>query len=106
MTTGAITAPDKVPAMVGQTLREVRAHHPPLREAVLGDARITAAQRFERHEFRSPLDAALQVLRLMWASDAFLAQVLYRVRARLEAAGVPIMPRLLHRLAMAIAQVS
>ena len=87
-------------------LRDVRARHPRLREAVLGDARITAAQRFERHEFRSSLDAVLQVLRLMWVSDAFLAQVLVRVKARLQALGVPVLPRLAHRLAMAIAQVS
>ena len=47
-----------------------------------------------------------QVLRLMWVSDAFLAQALYRVKARMQALGVPILPRLAHRLAMAIAQVS
>jgi|SRR5215211_117685 len=87
-------------------LREIRARHPGLREALVGDARATAAHRFERHEFRSPLDAALQVLRLMWVSDAFLAQALYRVKARLQARGVPVLPRVAHRLAMSIAQLS
>ena len=42
----------------------------------------------------------------MWTSDAFLAQACYRVKARLQAVGVPVLPRLAHRLAMAIAQVS
>ena len=44
--------------------------------------------------------------RLAWSSDAFLAQALYRVKARLQARRVPLLPRLAHRLAMATAQVS
>jgi serine O-acetyltransferase len=62
--------------------------------------------RGERQEFRSRLDAAAQIARLAWVSDAFLAQALYRAKARLQALGVPILPRLAHRLAMALAQVS
>ncbi len=85
---------------------ELRARHPRLREAVRADAKLTAAYRFERHEFRSRLDALLQVLRLMWVSDAFLAQALYRVKARGQALGIPLLPRIAHRLAMMIAQVS
>jgi serine O-acetyltransferase len=84
----------------------IRPRHPGLREAVLADARITAALRFERHEFRSPLDALVQIVRLMVVSDAFAAHVLYRVKARLQAAGVPLLPRVAHRLAMQLAQVS
>ena len=62
--------------------------------------------RGERHEFRSGLDTVGQILRLAWVSDAFLAQALYRVKARLQALGVPVLPRLAHRLAMVLAQVS
>jgi serine O-acetyltransferase len=86
--------------------RSIRARHPRLRQALLADARITAHHRGERHEFRSRLDAATQILRLMWVSDAFLAHTLYRLKARLQALGVPLLPRLAHRLSMAIAQVS
>ncbi len=86
--------------------RSIRARHPGFRAAVLADARITARHRGERHEFRSRLDAAVQVLRLMWVSDAFLGHALYRLKARLQALGVPMLPRLAHRLAMAIAQIS
>jgi serine O-acetyltransferase len=86
--------------------RGLRARHPGLREALVADARFTAAMRGERQEFRSRLDAAAQIARLAWTSDAFMAQALYRVKARLQAAGVPVLPRLAHRLAMAIAQVS
>jgi serine O-acetyltransferase len=86
--------------------RALRARHPPLREALMADARVTAASRGERHEFRSRRDAAIQIARLAWESDAFLAQALYRVKARLQTRGVPVLPRLAHRLAMAIGQLS
>jgi serine O-acetyltransferase len=86
--------------------RALRARHPRLREALVADARITARYRGERHEFRSRLDAAAQIARLCWASDAFMAHALYRAKARLQALGVPLLPRLLHKLAMLTAQVS
>jgi serine O-acetyltransferase len=86
--------------------REIRSRHPRLLEALAADARVTALYRGERHDFRGPVDLALQILRLAWVSDAFLAQALYRAKARLQALGVPILPRIAHRLAMAIAQVS
>jgi serine O-acetyltransferase len=87
-------------------MRRIRARHPGLREAIAADARITAQHRFERHEFRGPVDTLIQVLRLMWVSDAFLAHALYRLKAALQRRGVPLLPRLAHKLAMLIAQVS
>jgi serine O-acetyltransferase len=86
--------------------RAIHARHPPLREAIVADARVTAGYRGDRAEFRSPLDTAAQVVRLAWTSDAFLAQVLYRIKTRLQARGIPLLPRLAHRLAMVVAQVS
>lgn len=80
--------------------------HPRLRDAIPADARITAALRFERHEFTSRLDLAVQVLRLMAVSDAFGAQVFYRIKARLQDLGVPVLPRVFHRLAMVAGQVA
>lgn len=85
----------------GQVLRR----HPPFMDAVLEDARVTAAYRTERHSFTSRLDAVGQAVRLSLVSDAFLAQVLYRAKASLQAVGVPVLPRVAHRLSMAIAQV-
>ena len=41
----------------------------------------------------------------MWQGDAFGGQVCYRAKARLQALGVPVLPRLAHRMAMALAQV-
>ncbi|HEY1591053.1 MAG TPA: hypothetical protein VGF81_04620 [Solirubrobacteraceae bacterium] len=86
--------------------KELRAQHPRFWAAVTEDARMTALHRGERHEFSSDIDAAVQAIRLAWVSDAFLAQALYRAKARLQALGVPLVPRLLHKLAMASAQVS
>ena len=85
---------------------DLRARHPSLREALLADARITAHYRGERHEFTSRADAVRQMLRLALVSDAYLGQALYRLKACLQRRGVPVLPRIAHRLAMALAQVS
>ena len=71
----------------------------------MADASIAALNRGDRAEFRSRLDAAVQIVRLAWVSDGYLAQALYRTKARLQALGVPVLPRLAHRLAIAVGQV-
>lgn len=90
--------------------RELRAalrrRHPGLREALVADARITAAYRGEEADLSSPLAAARTIARLVWMSDAFLPQALYRLKAWLQARGVPLLPRIAHRLAMASGGVS
>lgn len=91
---------------VEQRLPEIRSQHPPFMEALLADARTAAAYRGERHEFRSRLDGVLQALRLMLQTDAFLALAAYRLKARLQALGIPVLPWIAHRLAMVFAQVS
>jgi serine O-acetyltransferase len=83
----------------------VRSSHPRFAEAVLADTRITAAHRGDRHEFRSWLDAWIQAFRLAIVSDAFLAQVCYRAKAACQARRLPVLPRLLHRLAMVTGQI-
>jgi serine O-acetyltransferase len=49
--------------------------------------------------------ALREAVRLAWESDAFLAQSLYRAKARLQALRVPVVPRVCHALAIAIGQV-
>jgi serine O-acetyltransferase len=85
---------------------DLRARHPRFREALAADARMTARHRGERFDFRPGLDTIVQTLRLVWVSDALLAQALYRLKARLQAVGVPVLPWLAHRLAMLIAGVA
>jgi serine O-acetyltransferase len=87
-------------------MREVRSRHPRFWEAVVADARITARFRGERADFRSTLDTVSQVLRLMLEADAFLAQVAYRAKARMQALGIPLLPRIAHKVAMRDAQVA
>jgi serine O-acetyltransferase len=87
-------------------MQALDARQPRFRDAVIEDAKVTAAHRGERYEFRSTGDAIAQVLRLMWATDAFAAQVLYRAKASLRARGIPVLPRIAHRAAIALGQVS
>ena len=87
-------------------MRDIRARHPRFRDAMVADAAVWALYRGERSQFHGRLDTVLQILRLMWSSDAFLAQSLYRAKARLQALGVPILPRLCHRLAISIGQIT
>jgi serine O-acetyltransferase len=84
----------------------IRARHPRLWIALKEDARVTAMHRGERAVFGSFLDTFVQIIRLAWVSDAFVAQALYRCKARWQALGVPILPRIAHRLAIMTAQVS
>jgi serine O-acetyltransferase len=86
-------------------LAETGARQPRFFPALLADAKFAASARGELSTFRSRPHALLHALRLMWESDAFLALALYRAQARLDALGVPLLPRLAHRLAMITAQV-
>ena len=86
--------------------RQVRARHPRLLEAVTADAEVALRYRGEPREIASRLELTLVVARLILVTDAFLAQILYRVKARLQSVGVPILPRLAHRLAITLGQVS
>jgi serine O-acetyltransferase len=83
----------------------VRSRHPGFVDAVLADATATAAFRGDRHQFRSRLDGSVQAFRLAIVSDSFLAQVCYRAKAACQARRIPILPRILHRLAMMTGQI-
>ena len=87
-------------------MSEIAARHPGFREAVLGDARVTLRHQAKAEELRPGIAGLIQILRLVWVTDAFLAQVLYRLKARLQRAGIPVLPRLAHRLAILTGQVA
>lgn len=84
----------------------VRAAHPPFLVAVAADARVATTRRDERHTFHGRIDLALQVIRLCVVTDAFFAQVCYRGKAACQAAHIPLVPLLLHRLAIVTGQIS
>lgn len=72
----------------------------------MADTRVSAANRGERFEFRSRLDAMSQALRLVVVTDAFFALTMYRLKAACQARRVPIVPFIAHRLAIMTGQVS
>lgn len=84
-------------------MKLIRARHPRFGTAVLADARITSAHRGRPLHGAPRRRVLLEALRLAWESDSFLAQAMYRAKARLQGLGVPIVPRLLHRLAISTA---
>jgi serine O-acetyltransferase len=85
--------------------RQLRARRPSLRRAVREDVRAFMAYRFETGG-QGRLATVFHVLRLSWKSDAFLAVLLYRIRAWLEGVGVPILPTLIHKACIAFFDVS
>ena len=97
-----MTALDPGSETAAELRHRIRARHPRLREAVRADALVAVRYRGEAQEFSSRLQVALAVVRLALVSDAFLAQMLYRVKARLQGLGIPVLPRIAHRLAIAL----
>lgn len=85
-----------------QFRRELRSRHPRFGQAVLADARVISANRGRPLGDASDGRVALEALKLAWESDGFAAQMAYRGKARLQALGVPILPRVLHRLAIVL----
>jgi serine O-acetyltransferase len=83
-----------------------RAQQPAFRRAVLADALVTAERRGEPFAGSSRWATLREMARLAVVSDAYLAQVLYRAKVSLQVRGIPVLPRLAHRLAMMTAQVS
>jgi len=92
--------------LANRLMGEIRARHPGLRKALVADARVALLHRGERSELQPGADTVIQILRLCWASDAYLAQALYRLKAALQRRGVPLLPRICHRLAIMLAGVT
>ncbi len=89
-------------------LRETYERQPGFFRAVAADTHVTS---FHRGEFFKVEEASgvflfYRALRLMWVGDAFFAQVCYRARMSMKAVGIPILPRILHKISMITAQMS
>lgn len=84
----------------------MRSRHPRFIDAVVADAKVTARHRGDRRNFTTRVEALLLAARLSVVSDAFLAQVCYRAKAACQARRVPLLPRLLHRLAIMTGQIA
>jgi serine O-acetyltransferase len=78
----------------------IRNAHPPFANAVLADAQVAAGRRDERSEFRNKADAVIQVIRLAIVTDSFFGQICYRAKARCQTHRIPLLPRILHLMAV------
>ncbi len=88
-----------------QWMRERHTQSPPLRRALVEDARMTLRFRGEERPVMSRTELAAEMIRLTFTSDAFLAQVLYRGRVAALRRGIPVIPRLCHVGSMTLSQV-
>jgi serine O-acetyltransferase len=84
----------------------VRSRHPGFLDAVVADARVAAIRLGDRRRFPSRVDALLHAVRLSIVTDAFLALVCYRAKAACQARRIPLIPRVLHRLAVVTGQIA
>mgnify|MGYP003451976362 FL=1 len=83
----------------------VSSEHPPLLAALVADARAAARFRGEGHRLGGRLVTAGQMVRLALESDAYLAQVFYRLGVSARRHGIPVLPRLARAGAAVVAQV-
>lgn len=95
------SSPERM-AEVEQRLVDIEALRPPFLRAVLSDARYFSYHRGERVQFDSRWQRWFNVLRLCWRADDFLGVLMYRVRSSLRAHQVPVIPRLLDLLMIAL----
>lgn len=97
---GATDSPDRT-----RFWAAIRAEHPRFCHAVAADARITARRRGERATYRNRADQVVQVLRLALQTESFFGQICYRGKAALQARRIPLLPRILHHLAVSHGQI-
>lgn len=87
-------------------MRSLARQHPPFLKAVVAEARCASANLGRPLQNASRYETARETVRLAFENDAFIALALYRFKARLQSVGIPVLPRVAHRLAMILAQVS
>ncbi|MEM8791007.1 MAG: serine O-acetyltransferase [Pseudomonadota bacterium] len=93
--------------MTPRKLIKLRARqNPRFAEAIVADARVSAAgMAIKREASPSRWADMFLVLRMIWVADAYFALILIRAAASLRAVGIPVLPTILRRLAIVIAQV-
>ncbi len=87
-------------------IKSVQQRHPPFKAAVLADMQLERRARGEDTAMSSRAAVLIEAVRLAVVSDAFGALVLYRFKASCQRRGIPVVPRVAHRFAIAWAQLS
>lgn len=90
---------------VSNATRAVAHLQPALRVALSADIDQSLRYRGEHDRIGGRWYRWRELIRLCLVTDAFLAQCLYRIRTSLAVRGVPVLPLLLHRASMMLAQV-
>lgn len=98
------TAPEFRDGVRAALREQIKAKHPPVWEAIKADAELAWASRGEPRKVENDLEALRSAVELGLTTDAFLGLALYRIRMRLFARNVPVLPKLLHRVCMACFQ--
>lgn len=87
-------------------MRTLQQRHPAFKAAVLADMRLERRARGDVAPLESSVAVGFELLRLVFVSDAFGALVLYRLKASCQRRGIPVLPRVAHRIAISWAQLS
>lgn len=87
-------------------MRELHQRHPGFRTAVVADLLVNEELGLTPQRPATRRATLAMVVRLVIDTDAFGALVLYRLKAACQRRGIPILPRLAHRAAIAWAQLS
>jgi serine O-acetyltransferase len=87
-------------------IRAVHQRHPPFKQAVFADLAVERRGRGEHGPLQSRAAILIELLRVIFVSDAFGALVLYRLKASCQRRGIPVIPRIAHRAAMLWSQVT
>ena len=82
----------------------IHRQYPRFFRSVYADARVNLGYRSEG-ELKNIFQGIFHIIRLMWVTDAFFAQVCYRARCRLIRFRIPLIPTILHRICMSHSQV-
>ncbi len=97
--------PESRRARLKPIMRELHQRHPGLKQAVLGDILANQEPDGLRELPPTKLGIVVEALRLVGDTDAFGALVCYRLKTECQKRGIPVLPRVFHRIAIAWAQV-
>ena len=87
-------------------MRSVKRRHPRFKEAVLADLALERRGRGENDALKSRAATLVELVRVFFVSDAFGALVMYRLKASCQRRGIPVIPRIAHRVAMLWSQLT
>lgn len=94
-----------MPMTPAQLIKGRAKQNPPLRQAIVADARAAAASLALKPVKKSRWNDFLLVMRMIWEADAFLALILIRAAIALRALGIPVLPMILRRVSIVMTQV-